>query len=115
VAKLADTLYATYIKDRRGLEILENEFGFLTYKFAGEECFIAEMCIDPRKRTAGHGRSLVSQLEEMAKAAGCKYVSANIDINSGGANTILLASLLCGYEVRASNGNALLVIKELGA
>ncbi len=109
------TLYAKYIKERRGLDVLESEHGFLTYKMNGEECFIADMCIEEDRRTAGHGRVLTSALEALAKDAGCKYISANIDLNAGGANNCLLAAMTVGFEVRAANLNVLLIVKDLGA
>jgi hypothetical protein len=50
---IKNTLYAKYILEREGLEILEDEFSFITYKIAGPECFIANMFIDQEKRKTG--------------------------------------------------------------
>ena len=71
---LKDSLFAKYLKDRQGIEVLESEFGFITYKLNGEECFIVDMCVDKSTRMQGHGRFLLNELESIAKNAGAKIL-----------------------------------------
>jgi GNAT superfamily N-acetyltransferase len=111
---IKNTLYAKYIEERRGLSVLETEDSFLTYKFCGDDCFIHDMYVVNAKRTIGVGRDLIGQLEDLAKAAGCKYISANIDLRTPGATNCLLASLNVGFEAKAAQGDALLIIKDIG-
>lgn len=109
-----ETLYAKYIKDREGLEILEDELSFIIYKISGEECFIRNMCIENNARGSGKCREIIDRLSEIAGKAKCKYVSANIDLKDPGHDHTLLASLHLGFRTVRANDDVLLIIKELG-
>ena len=109
---IQDTLYAEYIKERMDCDVLENETGFITYRIIGQECFIADMYVPARLRTAGKGRSLVGELEEIAKLKGCKFISATIYLKDGGASNTLTAALLVGFRVIAADQGVLTIIKE---
>lgn len=110
---LVDTFYAKYIKDREELVILENEFGFITYKISGKECFLANMYIDENQRQKGKGRELISQLSEIAHAKSCDVISANIHINDKNASKTLLAALIVGFKIARAEYGTLLIVKDI--
>lgn len=108
---IANTLYAKYIKERYGQQILENDLGFIIYKINGPECFIVEMEVAKEERRKGRGRGLLDQLCELVKD--CHFVTANIHIKIGDPNTVLKSALACGFKVRACDNNILLIAKNL--
>ena len=110
---IKDTLYAKYIKDRQDGEILENEFGFITYRIVEKECFIMDMCIDTSKRGRGFGKILVYDLERIALEKGCDVISANVHLWDKGASNTMLAALTVGFEIAQANNNVILIIKKL--
>lgn len=108
---IADTLYAKYMKEREGASIIENEHGFIVYKVVGSECFIIEMFVDQSARKSGVARALVERLacENME----CTVVTGNIWLKKPGADTVLKASLACGFKVISASGDVLLIAKDL--
>ena len=106
---IKDTLYAKYIKERCGRHALENDHGFLTYQFNGEECFLADMYIDPSKRGTRLFKEMIDQLVVLAKDHGSKIVTATIYMADQGKEHTLASSLKVGFKIlRAENGVILL-------
>lgn len=110
---IKNSLYAKYMKERQNAEILENESGFVVYKFLEKECFINEMFVDTNKRSKGVGRALIYELEAIALEKGCDCISANIHLWDKGASNTLMAALSVGFEVSRSEQNILLIAKKI--
>lgn len=110
---IKDTLYGKYIEERLGAKILESEEGFIVYSVNNEECFILEMKIENKRK--GIGRKFISDLSEIAKAAGCKYLAGSIDLKTSGSSNALLSAMLVGFEPKKTNNNhEILIIKIIG-
>lgn len=60
------SLYARYVKEREGLECLENEYGFCTWGITldGNELHIHDAYVVPEKRRTGIISSMVRELEK---------------------------------------------------
>ena len=110
---IGKTLYADYIKARQGLELLETNSCFLTYKIDGEECFIANAYTKPSARGNREMGGLISRLEVLVKEQGAKYTTAIIDLADGQASKTLLASLKAGFSLLRNNGNTIIIIKYI--
>lgn len=108
---LKDSLFAKYLKDRQGIEVLESEFGFITYKLNGEECFIVDMGVDEKFRLQGHGLKLLNQLEKIADENGAKVITGNIHLWDVNASNTLIAALKQGFKVVRAESNILLISK----
>ncbi len=110
---LKDSLFAKYIKDRQGLDLLDEGYGFVTYKITGDECFISDMAIDKDLKGKGWGRRLLAKLEEIAKKSSCKFISANVHLFDDGASNTLIAALKTGFQVKDAHNKALLIVKNI--
>lgn len=110
---IKETIYAKYIRERDGSQIIENEYGFIIYKISGEECFIKDMCVDLSSRTSGKGRELMNELEEIARANRCTFISGTIHLFDKNANDTLKKSLSVGFLVKEANNNILVIIKDM--
>jgi hypothetical protein len=110
---IKDTLYAKYISQRAGYEILENEHGFVIYKINGEECFIVDMFVDNDKRGTGACKNLINSLVEIAKEKSCKFISGNIHLNDIGCNTTIVAAIYLGFKIIKAEFNILAIKKDL--
>jgi ribosomal protein S18 acetylase RimI-like enzyme len=93
------SLYAQYIKEREGREIIEKRWGFITYKIAGEECDIDTVYIVPEYRNAKAASSLTESVIEIAKAAGCKTLIGYNDPETDGSSVSMKAMLAFGFEL----------------
>ena len=111
---LKDSLYAKYIKEREGLELYETEFGYFTYKFVGEECFLANICVASEHRGQGHSGELIDALSELAKESGAKFISSNVDLRDPGASHTLLCALGLGFKVIKAEYGILAIVKKIG-
>ena len=113
--RIKDTLYAKYIKEREGFDILENDLGFVTYKINRDEknCFIGHMYIEESVRERGNGKSLIEGLSEVALEKECDVISASIDLRDKNASLTLQAALRIGFEVFKAEYGVILIIKRL--
>lgn len=108
-------LYADYLKERRGLSMIESDQGFIAYRCKGKECFIGEMYVDPDVRKLGVGRKLLNTVIDVARAEGCEFITANIFLDDPNANSTLAAVLACGFKVvSAPNSNVLFISLQIG-
>ena len=112
--RLSDTLYARYIAERAGAQILEESYGFIAYRISGLECFIMEMFLAPEARRSWQFKSLMMKLEDIAKSEGCSVITANVFLENPGASNTIIAGLKYGFKVRNGSGAAVLIAKELG-
>lgn len=115
IVRIKDTLYAKYIKEREGFDILENELGFLTYKIKPEDkdCFIGHMYIDESVRARGHGKSLIESLSEIALSNECEVISASVDLRDKHASRTIQAALRTGFQIYKAEYDVILIIKYL--
>lgn len=111
MTRLSNTLFAKYIKERHGQEIIEDESGFIIFEVAGSEIFIAEMCIEQSVRAQGKGASLVEKLAD--KFPECTVMTGHLWLKKPGFDNVLAASLKNGFKVRGSDGVKLLILKDL--
>ena len=109
---LRDTLYAKYIKNRQGLEILEGSHGFLTYKTDKDECFLADIFVEENMEGKIEAKHLFARLEEIARNKSCSHISANIHVSDKRASKTLQTALRYGFEVFGAEAGVLLIIKK---
>lgn len=108
-----NTLYAKYIKERLGQEIIENESGFIIYKLNGNECFIAEMFVDQGIRKSGLGKSLLNELKVLALDNECEYIAAHVHQFDKNAHHTLSAAFKCGFKIHSAQNNVITIILNI--
>jgi GNAT superfamily N-acetyltransferase len=106
---LTDTLYAQYIQEREGAQVLESKDGFAIYRINGNECYIRDMSVDPSKRQQGIGKDLISQLSDIARFNGCEFVTAHVWMFDPNKSKTLFAALKVGFEVVACDAGSITI------
>jgi GNAT superfamily N-acetyltransferase len=107
------TKYARYIKEKAGHELIENDFGFITYE-VGKDCVhIHDLWVDPDFRVKGNGSYLVGMVIEQGKINGCKYLTASLQLNANNVTETLKAQLHYGFLVVGGNENEIKLAKEI--
>lgn len=108
------SLYAEYIKEREGSEIIEVKDAFVSYKIIGKECFLADMYIRPHMRGSNLFRQLINSLSAVAKGAGCDHISTNIHTLDANCSRNVKAALKVDFSIINANNGVMLLVKKLG-
>jgi predicted GNAT superfamily acetyltransferase len=108
-----ESLWANYIQERQGLLSLWRPYGFVAYRIADQECFIADMFIERSERRSGKGRQFIDEMTEIAANRECNVITANIHLADPNANKTLAAAMACGFQVTASGDGVLLIAKKI--
>lgn len=98
-------MYPLYLKERCGLETLETECGFATYKFRGPDCYIEDIYVLPEHRKQGAAASMADGIAEIAKAAGIHILTGSVDSRANGAEesrAVLRAYGMHPYTIEGS-------------
>lgn len=108
---IKNTLYAKYIKEREGAEVIENENGFVTYKIVKNECFLIN--IFSEKRQNGCARDLIDLLTQEAIDHKCDCITANVYLSDPNVTITTIFALKLGFKIVTANNNVLLIVKEV--
>lgn len=107
------SLYSEYLKEREGKEILECPSGFATYRILGNECYLVDIYVKPEFRKEHVARAMADQVAELAKGAGCKWLTGSVSPNANGAHTSLLVLIAYGMKLLRSDKDIIFLGKEL--
>lgn len=107
------SLYSKYIKEREQKEIIEKDWGFVSYKINGPEIYLADIYVRPDQRSLGRSRELVNEVIEVGKNANCEILTANIHCADPNVNKTLIVSLHLGFEVKGANNGVILIAINL--
>jgi GNAT superfamily N-acetyltransferase len=106
-------LYAAYISEREGFQLLSNDSSFLTYKIMGDECYIRDIYTAPAARHSKSASKLADEVANIAKLSGCKYLSGTVDARANGASANTLVMAHYGFLLIGAKDNVLFYRKDL--
>lgn len=106
-------MWSLYVKEKSGVETVSDEHGFLCYKIHGEECYLEDIFILPEYRQRGIGSDLLDKVTEIAKEAGCRFLSSCIRPSESTSTLSMKAHLSKGFRIYSSHENRILMIKEI--
>lgn len=107
------SLYGQYLKEREGFEIIENDYGFASYKCIGQECYLRDLYVVPNKRKSHVASDLADQICEIGKQNGCKYLSGSVSPEDPNATRNIQVLIAYGMRLVRSTNDLLWFIKEL--
>lgn len=111
---LKDSLYANYIKEREGAEIVECAEGFITYKVVDKQCLLLDLFVKKESRKSGIFKLLFSKLEALAKKSLCEEIAARVFLVDPNHKTTILAAFSVGAEITDAHSGCIYLIKKLG-
>lgn len=91
---MSGSLWAAYLKEREGKDVLEDADSLISYCIDGDACLIGEIYIRPEKRHGPTGKAIFGRVCDIARAAGCTKVYGTVsplDRNAVRNLTVLLA------------------------
>lgn len=107
------SVYAEYLKEREGKEVVENDNGFLSYRIFNDYVYIVDIYVVPEKRKTGLAKFWADQVCEIAKAKGAKTLVGSVDVRANGATESLKVLLAYGMRVDSIDGQMIYFKKDL--
>jgi GNAT superfamily N-acetyltransferase len=106
-------LYAQYVKEREGNEIIAESWGFLEYHIALPFLAIDSIFVAPEMRNRGYARMLADRAEDIAREAGASYLWSQVLVKALNATDSLKAILAYGFKVQGAENGCIILTKEL--
>lgn len=105
--------YASYLKERLGLITIENDYGFITYRINGDECFITDFYVAEEYRNTGKGTAFFDTLTNIATEAGCTHLMGSVHVNSATSSSALIMALKYGFKLHKTDSTYVYLRKGL--
>lgn len=105
--------YCDYVKEREGRDILEKDYGFATYVYFDETCYIIDVYIKPEARKKGSAYFICEEISAMARDRGCKYLLTSVDPKTNGTTASLYAILSYNFKLLSMDDKLIFFRKEL--
>ncbi len=107
------SLFGDYIMEREGISILEDDFGFATYKINEEECYLIDLYVVPEMRSRGYASGLANSVCKFAKNRGCTYLLGSVDSTVQSATESAKVLLAYGMRLHEVQGKMIYFVKDL--
>lgn len=107
------SLYADYVKETNLKKIIEKDWGFATYSFRGQECYLEDIFVTPDNRKVNAASDLAKEIEQEAKAAGCKYLTGSVNTSIKDPTTSIRVLIQYGFKFLRSEPSIIWFVKEL--
>lgn len=106
------SLYSNYLLERTADQIIENEDGFITYRFLNKnQVYIIDIYVLPDRRKSGLAGKLADQVIELAKARGCKEALGTVVASTKGSDDSI--KILQSYGMKLfSHSNECIVFRK---
>lgn len=107
------SLYAQYVREREGKEIVETDDGFATFYFTNGFCYIEDIFVVPAKRKSGIAAELANQISEIAKKNGIKKLLGSVSPKAKGADASMKVLMAYGFKLLNSDKDLIYFEKEI--
>lgn len=109
------SLFADYIKEREGKNVIENDHGFASYSINKQTgvCYVQDIYVIPEKRSSGLALQMVNHIVEIAKRDGCKHLMGSVAPSAKNSQNSLRLLIEYGLRLHSSHDNIIFFIKDL--
>ena len=102
------SLYAQYLKERRGGETIEESYGFVTYHIiSSTELYIEDVYVIPEERRSHKAVDLWNKVLEIAKQKGITKVIGSVDLNTSSRDISIKGLYARGMKISHYTNNML--------
>ncbi len=107
------SMYAEYVKERTGDDVIETEKGFATYRFMEPKTvYLIDIYVKPEFRIKGVASDIADMVMELAKIQGCTKMIGSV-VPSANNSTISLRALLgYGMTLKSCTNDFIIFEKE---
>lgn len=107
------SLYSQYLSELQNREIIETDYGFITYYYVPDGCYIADIYILPEHRRGRKAFDLADQVAVIAKKSDVHTLIGSVILNVQGATTSLKMLLAYGFELKSTGSNFIIMSKGI--
>ncbi len=109
------SLYADYLAERTTDRIIENESGFVTYRYIndGQTVYIVDIYTVKDARQKGVGTFLAEIVADEARENGCKEMIGTVVPSTKGSTTSLMVLIAYGFKLKSAGNDFIIFTKEL--
>jgi len=107
------SLYADYIKQREGKEIVETDIGFATYTIVKDGMYIEDIFVSSDHRHSGEAARMADQIADIAREKGLKKLFGSVVPTANHSTTSLKVLIAYGFRLSSSTNNFILLEKDL--
>ncbi len=106
-------MYSRYLKERQGLEVIENDKGFIVYRVEEDCVFISDTYIEPEFRRTRACYDFADSVFKIAKENNKKMVVCQVDISTKNYIASMLVILNYGFEIYGMEKNEITFFKKV--
>lgn len=108
------SMYGAYLKERLGDDIIENEKGFATYRFVGEDTvYVIDVYVHPDFRKQGVASDFSDTIMEIGKKRGCTKMITSVVPSPNGSTNSIRAIIAYGFELDSAANGFILFKKDI--
>lgn len=107
------SLYADYLREKTGDEILETEHGFATYRYLDDAVYIVDIYVKPDFRKSTIASCMADAICKEAKEKGIHKLIGSVVPSSKNSTASLKVLLSYGMLLKSSSENFIVFEKEL--
>lgn len=112
------SLYAKYVEEREGIELLELPNGFIKYSFGEGKnfkyCYIEDIFVDKHMRNNKYASEMADEITALAIDKGCKVLYGSVCMDMKGVSRSMKVLFGYGFEFsHKEENNMLFFIKEI--
>lgn len=110
------SLYAQYIKERMGDDIIEIDEGFVTFRYLneGRSVYIIDIYVKPEFRKTKSASFLANTVASIAEAKGCSEMLGSVCPQAKNPTDSIKVLLAYGMELQSSSKDLLIFRKDIG-
>ena len=109
------SMWADYLKEREGKEVVELEGGFAVYKITPKDksVYLEHIYVQPGLRRSGLASRMADQVSKKAREKECSIMYGSNEPTVPGATESMLAQLKYGFKLSHLEGKLIVLSKEL--
>lgn len=109
------SMYADYVRERLGDEVLELGYGFATYRFLNENktVYIVDIYVKPEHRKKNVASEIADKIVDIAKQRGAVELIGTVSPQLKSATTSLKVLLGYGMQLHSASEQAIILKKEI--
>ncbi len=109
-------MFAKYLEEQENLETIKTNYGFISFRCRGEECFVGHLFVEEGKRHLKNVLKLRDMMVVNALARGCKFITCNAFFekhNKEISNKIVKVYMYMGFEIEQVFDKQILLVKNI--
>lgn len=107
------SLFSEYLRERTEIEMIENDYGFITFSIEGDNCYIRDLYIVPAERKNHWATDLANRVRDIALSRKCKYLTGSVCPQAKNATDSLKVLLAYGMRLDSAANNLIIFKKEI--